>query len=154
MTSFKDLPLEREAVINYHTEDTDFSLSDPEALSLWIKTSIQQENQVLGTLNFIFCSDNYLHKINVEYLNHDTYTDVITFPYDTTFVEGDIFISIDRIKENATTFDVSFNKELHRVMIHGVLHLMGYGDKTPEEKNQMTLKENIYLRQLKSDISK
>lgn len=149
MTSFKDLPLEREAVINYHSEETTFSLTSPETLSSWIKQTIQIEEQVLGNLNFIFCSDAYLHKINVEYLDHDTYTDVITFPYDASFVEGDIFISIDRIQENAKTFEVDFDQELYRVMIHGVLHLMGYGDKSFEEKKLMTLKENRYLSLLK-----
>lgn len=145
MTSFKDLPFEHEEEINYHTEEIDLSLNNEEDISTWIKSAIQQEGHHLGILNFIFCSDPYLHKINIEYLNHDTLTDVITFPYSETQVEGDIFISIDRIKDNAESFNVSFEQELNRVMIHGVLHLMGYTDKTLADKKKMTQKENLYL---------
>lgn len=150
MTSFNDLPVEQEATINFHTEEIELSLKNPKKISQWIQSTIQKEAQKLGTLNFIFCSDSYLHKINLEYLDHDTYTDVITFPYSDTQVEGDIFISIDRIKENASSFKVSFEEELNRVIIHGVLHLLGYMDKSKKEKEQMTLKENLYLSLLKS----
>ena len=136
---------EEEKII-FHSEDIDFSLPNATLVFDWIKKSIQSEDKDLQQLNFIFCSDKYLHQINVEYLNHDTYTDVITFPYaEGKNIEGDIFISIDRIRENAEQFKVSFEDELHRVMIHGTLHLMGYFDKTPEEKTLMTKKENEYL---------
>lgn len=147
-SSFKTPPIENGKTINYHSEEIDFSLLNKDKISAWIKASIQKEGKELLSLNFIFCSDTYLHKINLEYLDHDTFTDVITFPYSETAIEGDIFISIDRIKENAKTFEVSFEKELYRVIIHGVLHLMGFSDKSSEEKKRMTSKENIYLRDL------
>ncbi len=137
--------------ITFHSEDLTFSLDQANKIEDWIKSTIQQENQTLAQLNFIFCSDAYLHRINVDYLQHDTLTDVITFPYSESSIEGDIFISIDRIRENANAYDVSFQHELSRVMIHGVLHLMGYGDKTAEEKQQMTKKENQYLGLLFTD---
>lgn len=149
MTSFENLPFESEATINFYCEEVELTLSDEDKISNWIKSTILQEGQELGNLNFVFCSDPYLHKINTEYLNHDTLTDVITFPYSDTFIEGDIFISIDRIRDNAKTFKVSFEEELKRVIIHGVLHLLGYSDKNPEDKQQMTLKENLYLRSFK-----
>lgn len=139
------IPNEEEK-INFYSEDIDFSLNNSPQLCNWIYRTIKSESKKLIHLNFIFCSDKYLHKINVEYLDHDTYTDVITFPYakgDT--IEGDIFISVDRIKENAIQFNVDFEHELHRVMIHGVLHLIGYGDKSIEDKELMTKKEDEYL---------
>ena len=150
MTFQKDLPIESEEEINFFNEDIDLNLNSSVQIIAWIKSAIQQEEQQLGVLNFIFCSDAYLHKINIEYLNHDTLTDVITFPYSEDIIEGDIFISVDRIKENANIFGVAFDRELHRVMIHGVLHLIGYGDKTPEDKKIMTKKENQYLGLLES----
>lgn len=138
-----------EEIINFYSEDILFSLSNHSLISDWINTAIKNEAKELRQLNFIFCSDPYLHKINLEYLNHDTFTDVITFPYaEGKTIEGDIFISIDRIRENAKLFDVKFKHELHRVMIHGTLHLLGYLDKTPEDKTQMTKKENEYLSKL------
>ncbi len=134
--------------IDYHIEDITFDLAQIDTLTTWIKKTIIAEGQILDSLNFIFCSDEYLHKINVDYLNHDTFTDVITFPYSETNVEGDIFISIDRIRDNAVKFDTTFETELHRVMIHGVLHLCGYGDKTKAEAQQMRAKEAEYLSKL------
>jgi len=133
--------------IFFHSEEIDFNLPNQPVIIDWINKTAEQENQTVQVLNFIFCSDKYLHQINVEYLDHDTYTDVITFPYmeNGKPVEGDIFISLDRIKENAKSFKTTFENELHRVMIHGTLHLLGYGDKTPEEKLNMTEKENEYL---------
>ena len=141
-------PAEADKII-FHSEDIDFSLPQPSLIIDWIFNCIESENKQLRHLNFIFCSDEYLHKINVEYLNHDNYTDVITFPYsEGKIIEGDIFISIERIRENANKFNVDFNNELHRVMIHGVLHLLGYFDKTPNDKALMTQKENEYLLKL------
>ena len=133
--------------IFFHSEEIDFNLPNQPVIIDWINKTAEQEVQTIQSLNFIFCSDKYLHQINVEYLNHDTYTDVITFPYmeEEKAVEGDIFISIDRIKENAESFKSTFENELHRVMIHGTLHLLGYGDKSPEDKLKMTEKENAYL---------
>lgn len=137
---------ETEEYIIFHSEEINFELENAELLSTWLQTIIEQENKVLLLLNFIFCSDDYLHKINIEYLNHDTYTDIITFPLaDLPQIEGDIFISIDRIKENATTYGVAFETELQRVMAHGALHLCGYGDKTETEIEMMRQKENQAL---------
>jgi len=124
-------------VLTFHTEDIDFELENAEKIQQWILQAIEHEGGTLSFINYIFCSDTYLHRINVEYLNHDTYTDIITFPYSDETIESDIFISINRVRENAKTFNVTFERELHRVMIHGVLHLLGYGDKTKEEQNAM-----------------
>lgn len=142
---------EQEGVINFHSEEIDFELNEFMLKTTWLKKIIEQENKLLLLLNFIFCSDNYLHKINVEYLQHDTYTDIITFPLsEFPNIEGDIFISIDRVKENASKFKVSFEHELNRVLSHGILHLCGYGDKTTEEAKIMRKKENEALALLES----
>lgn len=137
-------------VIQFHTEDTTFNLQETDKIQKWLTETAQREGSQIASLSFIFCSDDYLYDMNVEYLNHDTLTDVITFQYSepNTDIEGDIFISIDRIKENATQFEVSFEHELFRVMIHGTLHLLGYKDKTQEDKTLMTIKENFYLNLL------
>jgi rRNA maturation RNase YbeY len=113
----------------------------------WIFETIKAEQKQLGELNYIFCSDEYLLKINKEYLNHDTLTDIITFDNseEALTIEGDIFISIERVQENAQELKVSFEEELARVMIHGVLHLVGYKDKTLEDSQKMRAKEDHYL---------
>lgn len=134
-----------ESNIQYFVEDVDFELPNEKTIDSWIIKTIQSENGKLGFINFIYCSDEYLLGINQQYLNHDTYTDIITFDYSSTQIESDIFISIDRIKENAVERNLDFEIELHRIMIHGVLHLLGYGDKTKEDKELMTEKENAYL---------
>lgn len=135
------------ADIQFHTiEDTQFELPDASRMESWLKEVIDREDRDLHQVNFIFCTDEYLHQLNLQYLQHDTLTDIITFPYqDPPAVEGDIFISLDRIKENAGIYEVSFLQELHRVMAHGILHLCGYSDKTAEEKAVMTQKENEAL---------
>lgn len=115
----------------------------------WILFLIKNEQYVTGDINIIFCSDQYLYEMNVSYLNHDYYTDVITFDYsnpEIKLVSGDIFISIDRIADNAKTNGFPFLTELLRVVFHGVLHLIGYKDKSKDEKKIMTLKEDFYLR--------
>ena len=132
----------------YNVEDIDFQLVNQNLLSSWIEKTIESEGATLGAVSYIFCSDDYLHQMNVEYLNHDTLTDVITFPYNDNPIEGDIFISIDRVKDNAQDLAVAFDDELHRVMIHGVLHLCGYSDKTDEQKAEMRQKEDEYLKKL------
>lgn len=138
-----------EDLIEFYAEGTAFELSRVESLKNWIEAVIQKEEKILQRITYIFCSDDYLHELNVQYLDHDTLTDIITFQYASLpEVEGDIFISIDRVRENAATFGVDFEEELHRVMIHGVLHLCGFGDKLPEEKKQMTIKENQALTML------
>jgi len=113
----------------------------------WIFFICQSENKEIGLLNFIFCSDTYLYEMNKSYLNHDTYTDVITFDYCDDFgnLTGDIFISVDRVKENSQNFQSLFLKELSRVIAHGVLHLIGYKDKKRKEIEEMRAKENFYL---------
>ena len=99
----------------------------------------------MGEVTFIFCDDEYLHKINLEHLDHDDYTDVITFPYSEKTFEGDVFISIERVRENATNVGATFTHELCRVMVHGLLHLAGHTDKTTELRAAMTAKEDFYL---------
>jgi len=133
--------------INFFSEETDFKLNQQKSIQSWISTIINTEGYGLKQLNYIFCSDEYLYNMNQEYLNHDTYTDIITFDNsekDKT-IESDIFISIDRIKENAQLQQTDFENELDRVLIHGVLHLMGWNDKTDALKKQMRLKEDACL---------
>lgn len=133
--------------ISFFSEDIDFSLPKPRKTTAWLKEVISIEGGSLENLNFIFCSDSYLHSLNEQYLNHTTLTDIITFDNAETEgeIEGDIFISIDRVRENAEKFGVSFENELHRVLVHGVLHLLGYSDKTKAEKSVMRQKEDIHL---------
>lgn len=133
--------------IHFFQEDTDFQLSDERSTSHWVNSIVSQEGFELQELNFIFCSDEYLYRINMEYLNHDTYTDIITFDNseEEKHIEGDIFISIDRVKDNAKEIKSPFEDELDRVIIHGVLHLMGLKDKTSDEKEEMRKKEETCL---------
>lgn len=133
--------------INFFNEDVSFSLSTSDSTKSWIYNVIHGRGFLLVTLNYIFCSDEYLHGINVEYLAHNTYTDIITFDHSEQVqeLESDIYISIGRVKENASKFNKKFDEELHRVMIHGVLHLMGQGDKTKEEQLEMRKKEEACL---------
>lgn len=132
--------------IHFHSEDVDFHLVNEKKTIKWLKDSIKKEAKTVGEISYIFCSDEYLHKMNLEYLKHDTFTDIITFDYtDGTVISGDIFISIDRVQENALKFKTIFEGELSRVIIHGVLHLMGYKDKSAQEKEQMRSKEDFYL---------
>ena len=133
-------------MIDFHYE-TDFSIDDEAKFADWINRIILSEDEVYSQLDFIFCDDDYLLKINQDYLDHDTYTDIITFPYeDMNGIAGDIFISVERVKENALDFGVEFYLELKRVMAHGVLHLLGYGDKSEEETMQMRLKEDEKIK--------
>ena len=135
-------------MIEFHNE-IEFVLQNQGELQRWIKKVITSENKEMGEINYIFCSDEYLLERNIKYLNHDTLTDIITFNYcKEKIINSDIMISIDRVKENSTNFDNSFTEELHRVMIHGILHLIGYDDKTEKEKILMREKENFYLKKL------
>ncbi|KIX20527.1 rRNA maturation factor [Flavobacterium sp. 316] len=128
-------------MINFNYE-TDFVLENESLYEGWINKVIVSENKLLGELNYVFCDDDYLHKINVEYLNHDTLTDIISFDYtEGNIISGDVFVSIERVKDNATDFNVSFADELKRVMIHGILHYCGYKDKTSNEASIMRKKE-------------
>lgn len=133
--------------ITYFTADICFTLPQKKVVTSWLQEVIVAENAVLCYLNFIFCSDHYLHAHNLQYLQHDTLTDVITFDYSETAdsIEGEVYISIPRVRENATTYQASFLQELHRVMAHGVLHLLGYKDKISEDKAIMRGKEDSYI---------
>ena len=129
-------------MITFNSE-TSFTLKNQKKLVKWISDVISSEGFQVGEINYIFCNDSYLNKINQEFLNHDTFTDIISFDYTLgKEVGGDIFISIERVLENAEKFNEVFENELHRVMIHGVLHFMGYKDKTKKEKTLMRTKED------------
>ncbi len=133
--------------IYFFAEEVSFTLPDPAANAAWIQSVIQKEGYALIQLNFIFCSDLYLHAKNIQYLQHDTLTDVLTFDYADTprTIEGDVYISIDRVSANAQTWQQSFMQELQTVMVHGVLHLLGYEDQTPTAKALMRQKEIEYI---------
>ncbi len=136
--------------INYISEKIKFKLKNPARLTNWIMASAKAEKRKLEPICYIFCSDNYLLKINKQYLKHSTFTDIITFDYSyDNIISGDIFISIDRVKDNAKELGINFETELHRVMIHGILHLSGYGDKTEKGERQMRELEDKYLKKLK-----
>lgn len=133
-------------MIIFNFEDTRFTFRDRRKLKKWLEDAIREEMKLIGTINFIFCTDEFLHNLNVEYLSHDTLTDVITFDYsEEGRLSGDIFISIPRVRENALNFAPSFIDELHRVMIHGVLHLVGYKDKSKKHAVLMRKREDYYL---------
>ena len=136
--------------INFFTEDISYSLKHKTLLKNWIKATIAAEGYQLDELNFILCSDAYLLRINQEYLQHDDFTDVITFDNSEALktIVGDIFISLERIKENAKNFNSKTFDELCRIMVHGTLHLLGYKDKTKAAKLEMTTKEDFYLAKL------
>lgn len=132
-------------MIEFYSE-TDFKIEDTKALSHWISEIILHENHELGDLTYVFCNDDYLHKLNLQFLNHDTLTDIISF--DNSLgkqIHGEIYISVERVKENAGTYQVAFLEELHRVIIHGVLHFCGYKDKTKKQQETMSRKENEAL---------
>jgi len=132
--------------ILFFSEKIRFKLKDPKRTTSWIKSVIKREGCALTAINYIFCSDDYLREINIQYLKHKTYTDIVTFNYGSADqIEGDIFISIERVKENAKKFNAEFEIELHRVIIHGILHLIGYTDKSKTEKALMREKEDTYL---------
>ena len=133
--------------ITFFEEDIQYKLKDKTKVRQWIKDTIAAEGYQLDELTYIFCSDAYLLQINQQYLDHDTFTDIITFDNSTEkkTVTGDIFISIDRIRENAVKFNQTVADELHRVIIHGVLHLLGYKDKSAADSKKMTQMEDKYL---------
>lgn len=134
-------------VTNFFSENKNFKISNKKEIRALLKKICKKENKKISFINCVFCSDNRLLEINKKYLNHSSLTDVVTFNFTTNnkTIEGDIYISIDRVKENAKKYKQIFKTELLRIIIHGLLHLIGYLDKTKEEKNTMTLKENKYL---------
>jgi probable rRNA maturation factor len=135
------------ASVNFFSKSLPFKVPNPRKTSSWIKSAVLRERHQVGELNFIFCTDEELFAMNVEYLNHKTYTDIITFDTSDTpgVIEGDVYISIDRVRENAELFGKPFEDELRRVMIHGILHLLGLKDKSPAQKIVMRKKEDAYL---------
>lgn len=134
--------------INFFTEEVRFSLSEKLKRKKWLKEIATSENFKIRELNYIFCSDEYLYQINVDYLSHHTYTDIITFDNseEEEFIEGDIFISVDRVKENAKKLNQPEEQELSRVISHGLFHLMGYKDKTKEQASMMRIKEESAIK--------
>lgn len=133
-------------MINFNYE-TDFTLGDEQAFSDWLSAVIVSEGKNEGEINYIFCDDDYLHKINVEYLDHDTLTDIISFDYTVgNELNGDIFVSVERVADNAKDFNVSFAEELKRVLSHGILHYCGYKDKTDEDAQLMRAKEEEKMK--------
>lgn len=133
--------------IHFFSESVKFKVPFPRKTSSWIRVAIQTEKRKLAFLNFIFCTDDHLREINKRYLSHTTYTDIITFDHSegAALIEGDIYISLDRVQENSLKFKTSVDNELRRVMIHGVLHLIGYRDKSSRDKSTMRKKEDAYL---------
>ena len=123
--------------------ETDFILENEEAISNWLSKVIASESKKEGEINYIFCNDDYLHKINIEHLSHDTLTDIISFDYSVgNELIGDVFVSVERVKDNAIDFDVTFEEELKRVLVHGILHYCGYKDKTVKDAEMMRSKED------------
>ena len=130
----------------YFFEDTDFIFEGKALNNRWLKIVAESEIRRLGQISIIFCSDNYILDINQRFLQHDYFTDIITFDYcEGDRLSGDLFISVDSVRENAIEYGSSFNDELNRVMVHGILHLIGYDDHTDEDIRQMRSKENYYL---------
>lgn len=138
--------LHPESSINFFNQDISYVLRDKRKVVLWLLKCASAEQLMIGELNYIFSSDNYLLKLNKKHLQHNFLTDIITFPLQTGGItNADIYISVDRVKENAKSFGVSFKDEMHRVMIHGMLHLCGYKDKTETEVKKMRAMENKWL---------
>jgi probable rRNA maturation factor len=132
-------------MINFNYE-SEFTLENEEAIATWLSAVIASENKTEGEINYIFCNDEYLHKINVEYLNHDTLTDIISFDYTMgNEISGDIFVSVERVLDNSKDYNTSFDEELKRVLVHGVLHYCGYKDKSNADELVMRSKEDEKL---------
>ena len=134
-------------MIRYFCEDIKFTYKNKLANNRWLKMVAGSEIRKIGDINVIFCSDNYILDVNMKYLQHDYFTDIITFDYcEGKVLSGDLFISVDSVRENSIEFGTDFEEELHRVIVHGVLHLIGYDDHTEEDKKLMRQKENYYLK--------
>ena len=139
---------QKQGLILFHTEaPLIFELEHQDKVEAWLRSVITTEKHDLNLINYIFCTDEYIYQINMDYLQHDTYTDIITFDNseEENELESDIFISIERIKENAQNLNIAFYTELHRVLVHGILHLVGYKDKTPTEAQKMREMEDFHL---------
>ncbi len=135
-------------MVSFFTEDCKFAFKEKRLTSRWLKFVAESESKRLGDISVIFCSDNYILDVNIKYLQHDYYTDIITFDYcEGERLSGDLFISVDSVRENASFYGTEFADELNRVIVHGLLHLIGYDDHTEEDIAQMRAKENYYLSQ-------
>ena len=133
-------------MISYFTEDIKFVFKQKLINNRWLKSVAQNESRCIGDVSIIFCSDDYILEVNKKYLQHDYYTDIITFDYcDGNVLNGDLFISIDSVKDNAVHYGTEFSDELNRVIVHGLLHLIGYDDHSPEDISIMRSKENFYI---------
>ena len=133
-------------MIRFFAEDTDFVFKHKIDVKRWLKLVAGSEVRKIGDINIIFCSDNYILDVNLKYLSHDYFTDIITFDYcEGDVLSGDLFISVDSVRENSVFYENEFEEELHRVIVHGVLHLIGYDDHTENEQKVMRQKENYYL---------
>ena len=133
-------------MVSYFTQDTSFRFKEKRITSRWLKAVAESEGKKLGDISVIFCSDNYLLEVNKKYLKHDYYTDIITFDYcEGSKLSGDLFISVDSVRANAAFYETEFHVELRRVIVHGLLHLMGYDDHSDEDITQMRAKENACL---------
>lgn len=143
-------------MITFFNEDFSFNLKHKVKTKSWLKKVAELEGFRMGNLNYIFCSDNYLHQINVEYLDHDTLTDIITFDNseEEETIEGDIFVSVERVEDNAKDLNVQFDDEILRVLAHGLLHLCGYDDHTDEEEAEMRVIESKYIQLFRTDFAK
>jgi probable rRNA maturation factor len=134
------------AKINFYNQEVDFRLKEKAKIRKWILQVVENEYKILGEISYIFCTDTYLLDINQQYLKHNTYTDIVTFDYsEEGKICGDLFISIERVNENAQKFSVNFEHELKRVLVHGILHLCGYKDKSEEDEKAMRAREDYYL---------
>lgn len=132
--------------VYFSNSDVDFALKDADLMKKWISRIVTSYGKILGRVNFLFCSDEYVYDANIKFLGHDTYTDIITFDYvEGNLISGDIMISVDRVVENARTMAIPYERELHRVIIHGVLHLLGFKDKTDVDAAVMRQKEDESL---------
>ena len=138
-------------MVRYYNEDIKFVLKHKLLNNRWLKTVVGSEMKKMGNVNIIFCSDNYILDVNMKYLQHDYFTDIITFDYcEKDYISGDLFISIDSVRENASFYGTEFSEELNRVMVHGILHLIGYDDHNDDDIKMMRFKENYYLDLRKS----
>jgi len=141
--------------VYFHEKAPSFHIKDKKKLKQWIKESVVGEHFVVGDINFVFETDEKVYQANVKYLNHDWYTDVISFDYkEGKIINGDILISVDRVEDNAAKYGVSKEREIQRVMIHGVLHLCGYDDDTEKERDKMRKLEDLYLRLMEKIMKK
>jgi rRNA maturation RNase YbeY len=133
--------------IRFATQSGDFEVPETQKVQKWIAEVVKRRDRQVGNINYLFCDDAYLLQVNRQYLDHDTYTDIITFDYcEGQVLSGDLFISVDTVRANADFYKTDFSEELNRVLIHGVLHLAGYDDQTDEQKAQMRSKEDYYLK--------